>query len=286
MTSPFIILLAIVWGIFGLWGFLRGWKSALVMLVMIVGSLLLLSIAPEKVAEMFDYINKAVAMATGGNKDFINTAPSSLVVIILNGAVILGFLLGLLRIFRTKPSFSGFLLGFINGYFYTAYMLAALVPQWAILPLPIKIPGLTIRPAVNRRPRRRPARVCPAPSWSGIETALRGAMPAVRDRCRHLSIYLADRPHRESKQPEGVNPMSPVDLVFLIVILLFGIIGIVRGVAKELGVTVMLLARADGLAADWVSMFLPQITSMLNQVFGISPDQRAEIFVAMLPIAS
>ena len=48
-----------------------------------------------------------------------------------------------MRIFRTKPSFSGFLLGFINGYFYTAYMLAALVPQWAILPLPIKIPGLT-----------------------------------------------------------------------------------------------------------------------------------------------
>jgi hypothetical protein len=143
MTVSFVILLAIVWGVFGLWGFLRGWKSALVMLVMIIGSLLLLSIAPEKVAEMFDYINKAVAMMTGGDKDFINTAPSSLVVIILNGAVILGFLIGLLRVFNTKPTFSGFLLGFINGYFYTAYMLAALVPQWAILPLPIKIPGLT-----------------------------------------------------------------------------------------------------------------------------------------------
>ena len=107
MTVSFLILLAIVWGIFGLWGFLRGWKSALVMLVLIVGSLLLLSIAPERVAAMFDYINKAVAMVTGGNKDFINTAPSSLVVIMLNGAVILGFLVGLLRIFRTKPSFSG-----------------------------------------------------------------------------------------------------------------------------------------------------------------------------------
>jgi hypothetical protein len=126
MTVSFVILLAIVWGMFGLWGFLRGWKAALVMLVMILGSLLMLSAAPEKV----------------GDKDFIDTAPSSLVVIILNGAVILGFLIGLLRIFRTKPSFSGFLLGFINGYFYTAYMLAALVPQWAILPLPIKIPGL------------------------------------------------------------------------------------------------------------------------------------------------
>ena len=92
---------------------------------------------------MFDYINKAAALMTGGNKPLINTAPSSLVVIMLIGAVILGFLIGLLRIFRTKPSFMGFLLGFINGYFFTAYMLAALVPQRAILPLPIKIPGLT-----------------------------------------------------------------------------------------------------------------------------------------------
>jgi hypothetical protein len=143
MTVSFVILLAIVWGIFGLWGFLRGWKAALVMLVMILGSLLLLSAAPEKVAQIFDYVNKAVEMATGGSKPVISTAPADLIVIVLNMAVIAGFFLGLLRIFRSKPSLSGFLLGFINGYFYTAYMLAALVPQWAILPLPIKIQGLT-----------------------------------------------------------------------------------------------------------------------------------------------
>ncbi len=143
MSVAFLVFLAIVWGIFGLWGFLRGWKAALVMLVLVVGSLLVLAIAPEQVQKIFDYINKAAAMVTGGTKPLINTAPSSLVVILLNGAVILGFLLGLLKIFRTKPTFMGFLLGFINGYFYTAYMLAALAPQRAILPLPIKIPGLT-----------------------------------------------------------------------------------------------------------------------------------------------
>jgi len=169
MTVSFVILLAIVWGIFGLWGFLRGWKSALVMLVMILGSLLMLSIAPEKVAEMFDYINKAVEMATGGSKPVIDTAPSSLVVIILNGAVILGFLLGLLRIFRTKPSFSGFLLGFINGYFYTAYMLAALVPQWAILPLPIKIPGLNSVP-LSTAIASPPSQGLPGAIVEGLET--------------------------------------------------------------------------------------------------------------------
>jgi hypothetical protein len=142
MTVSFVILLAIVWGMFGLWGFLRGWKAALVMLVMILGTLIMLSAAPEKIAQIFDYVNKAVEMATGGSKPVISTAPADLIVIVLNMAVIAGFLLGLLRIFRSKPSFSGFLLGFINGYFYTAYMLAALVPQWAILPLPIKIQGL------------------------------------------------------------------------------------------------------------------------------------------------
>jgi hypothetical protein len=143
MTVAFILFLAIVLGIFGLWGFLRGWKAALVMLVLIVGSLLLLSVAPESVQAIFDYINKAAALVTGSTKPLINTAPSSLVVFMLIGAVILGFLLGFLRIFRAKPSFMGFLLGFISGYFFTAYMLAALMPQRAILPLPIKIPGLT-----------------------------------------------------------------------------------------------------------------------------------------------
>jgi len=143
MSVTFLVFLAIVWGSFGLWGYLRGWKAALVMLVLIVGSLLALAIAPNQVKQIFDYFNKAVGLMTGGTKPLINTAPSSLVVFLLNGAVIFGFLLGLLKIFRAKSTFMGFLIGFINGYLYTAYMLAALFPQRAILPLPIKIPGLS-----------------------------------------------------------------------------------------------------------------------------------------------
>jgi len=77
--------------------------------------------------------------------------------------------------------------------------------------------------------------------------------------------------------------MSPVDLVFLILILLFGIIGIVRGVAKELGVTVMLLLALTVLELLG-SMFLPQITKMLNQVFGMSPASVSN-FLAMFSIA-
>ena len=48
MTVSFVIFLAIIWGIFGLWGFLRGWKAALVMLVMILGTLLMLSLGARK----------------------------------------------------------------------------------------------------------------------------------------------------------------------------------------------------------------------------------------------
>lgn len=143
MSVSFLVFLAIIWGIFGLWGFLRGWKAALLMLVFIIGTLLMLSLAMPQVQEMFDYVNKAATMVTGSSTPVIKTTPANMTVIMLSGAVILAFLLGLLRIFRTKPSFSGFLLGFFNGYLFSAYMLAALLPQRAILPLPIKIPGLT-----------------------------------------------------------------------------------------------------------------------------------------------
>ena len=77
--------------------------------------------------------------------------------------------------------------------------------------------------------------------------------------------------------------MSPVDLVFLVLILIFGIIGIVRGVAKELGVTVMLLLALTVLELMG-TMFLPQITQMLNQVFGMNPASVPD-FLAMVSIA-
>ena len=65
--------------------------------------------------------------------------------------------------------------------------------------------------------------------------------------------------------------MGPIGLVFLVVMLLFGVVGIVRGVAKELGVTVMLLAALMVLQL-MDSMFKARITQMLNQAFGIPPS--------------
>jgi hypothetical protein len=65
--------------------------------------------------------------------------------------------------------------------------------------------------------------------------------------------------------------MGPIGLVFLVVMVLFGIIGIVRGVAKELGVTVMLLAALMILQLI-DSLFKAKIAQMLNQAFGIPPS--------------
>ncbi len=52
--------------------------------------------------------------------------------------------------------------------------------------------------------------------------------------------------------------MTPVGIVFLVVMLLFGVIGIVRGVAKELGVTTMLLLALMVLEIMYSSMFASQ----------------------------
>ena len=73
--------------------------------------------------------------------------------------------------------------------------------------------------------------------------------------------------------------MGPIGLVFLIVMLLFGVIGIVRGPARELGVTVMLLAALMVLQLI-DSMFKTKITQMLNQVFGI-PASSVPVFLAI-----
>lgn len=64
--------------------------------------------------------------------------------------------------------------------------------------------------------------------------------------------------------------MTPVGVVFLVVMLLFGVIGIVRGVAKELGATTMLLVALMLLQLT-VTLFASRIASFLTQVFGVSP---------------
>lgn len=143
MGVPFLLLLAVVAAVFAVYGFVRGTKATLVITVCIVGALLILSLFGNEVAKVVGFFNKALGMLLDTEAPLISTAPSTLVPLTLIGAIVVGFFLGLLKVFKGKPSVGGLLLGLVNGYLFIAYMLAARMPQVAFLWLPIKIPGLT-----------------------------------------------------------------------------------------------------------------------------------------------
>jgi hypothetical protein len=73
--------------------------------------------------------------------------------------------------------------------------------------------------------------------------------------------------------------MTPVGVVFLVVMLVFGIVGIVRGVGKELGITTMLLLALMLLQLT-ATLFASRIASFLTQVFGVSPADVPTIIAA------
>ncbi len=57
--------------------------------------------------------------------------------------------------------------------------------------------------------------------------------------------------------------MGPVEIVFLVVIAIFGVIGIVRGYQRELGVTTLLVAALAG-----VTLLEQFVGPRLNQAYG------------------
>jgi hypothetical protein len=165
MGSLAIVTLAIVMAGFGIYGYQRGTKVGVLMAGMIVGALLLMSIFGQEMVTLINGIDKAIRFAFGGGLQALGggtagagaalaqmqsaqplvsaESPGTAVVLVVGTAVVLAFFLGLLKAFRGSPSFAGLVLGLISGYLVTAYLLAALVPQAGLLPLPITIPGLS-----------------------------------------------------------------------------------------------------------------------------------------------
>jgi hypothetical protein len=159
-----MIVLAVVMAAFGIYGYQRGTKVSLLMVGMVVGALLLMSIFGEQVAALINGLAKALqfvfsgglqALGNGGDsagavlshmrstKPLVSSeSPGAGVIMILGTAIVIAFLLGLLNGLRGSPSFAGLVLGLISGYLVTAYLLAALALETAILPLPFKVPGL------------------------------------------------------------------------------------------------------------------------------------------------
>lgn len=74
--------------------------------------------------------------------------------------------------------------------------------------------------------------------------------------------------------------MSPVEFIFIAILIVFGLIGIVRGAGKELGVTAMLLI---GLLLIKLldTQFRDSFSNLLQKAFGVNP-QTVPAVIAMI----
>ncbi len=142
MGTPFLILLAVIWALFGLWCYQRGTKFALLLLGLIAGVLFALSVAPNLITKGFRYVNAAAKLFSGSEEDLVGGKPVDQIMILLVGALALAAVLSLLKAFRGRHSIVAFFLGLLSGYTVTSYTTARLLPNLAFLPLPIKIEGL------------------------------------------------------------------------------------------------------------------------------------------------
>lgn len=161
-----LILLATIMALFGVLGYLRGAKSSLFTAIVIWLGLVLITQANEKIGTAINGLAFGVvfilsgglgALGGGGDRaaalsEVIKNMPPVPVLVNPDGtgigliAVFLllalaGFLLGMLKIFRSKASLWGLLIGLANGYVLSAFLLPRLLPDVGLrLPL---LGGLT-----------------------------------------------------------------------------------------------------------------------------------------------
>lgn len=168
-----LIVLATVMALFGVFGYLRGTKSSLFTAIVIWVGLVLITQAGGKLATAVNGLAFGVvfvlsgglgALGGGGDRaaalsDVFDKMPKVPVLINSDGAgigtiaifvllVIVGFLLGMLKVFKSKSSVWGLLIGLANGYVLSAFLLPRLLPDAAVrLPLPGGFAGTGSAPA-------------------------------------------------------------------------------------------------------------------------------------------
>lgn len=162
-----LILLATVMAVFGVFGYLRGFKSILLSTVIIWLGLVLVSRFGGLIAKTVNGLNYAVRFAlagglgalggSGDKGEAINqvfermgavkpliradgTGPGMILVFLL--LVMIGLLLGALKTLKTRSSPLSLILGLLNGYVVTAYLLRMALPEAGLLlPLPAGLLG-------------------------------------------------------------------------------------------------------------------------------------------------
>lgn len=161
----FIMLaVATIMTAFGVIGFLRVTKaSAIILALLLLGPALLRAFGERLIA----IINRLGLFILGGGmsalaggdagkglsealsksgKPLIDpAAPATFYLLMFYLIVLIALLIGSLKPFKLSGrfSFSGLLLGLVNGYIVAAYSLAVLFPEFAILPTPLAIKGMT-----------------------------------------------------------------------------------------------------------------------------------------------
>jgi hypothetical protein len=133
-----LIILATIMATLGVVGFLRGGKSAFATSVFVVGGLLLISMNEKQIVAA---INQQQPKLIPAN------APGPAMAVVMLFLFALGLLIGGSRALRGRPSISGMLLGLINGYLMTTFLLTALgLGALVQLPLPFGLGTLVQLP--------------------------------------------------------------------------------------------------------------------------------------------
>jgi hypothetical protein len=144
-----LLMVATIMAIFGLIGFMRVTRASVLLLGIMLGGLVFLRLFGERLVK---FVNAGWAFVrSGGSGDgspslLVNPQdPAFFYLLVFYGFVLVGLGLGSLKSFKLQGrfSFSGLLLGLINGYIVAAYSVDVLFPSYAILPVPIQVPGMT-----------------------------------------------------------------------------------------------------------------------------------------------
>jgi hypothetical protein len=158
-----MLVVAAIMTTFGVIGFLRVTRASVIILAaLLIGPAFLRAFGTRLIAIInrlggFFLGGGMGALAGGDNTKSLSDALSKSSTTLINpGApaeffltvfyffVLIGLLVGSLKPFKLsgKYSFSGLLLGLVNGYIVAAYSIAVLFPEFAILPVPIEVKGM------------------------------------------------------------------------------------------------------------------------------------------------
>jgi hypothetical protein len=144
-----LLVVAVIMAVFALIGFIRVTRASVLLLAIMLGGLIFLRIFGER---LIKFINAGWAFVRSGGSGTGSVSllidpqdPAAFYLLMFYLFVLIGLGLGLLRSLQLQGrfSFSGMLIGLINGYIVAAYTVDVLFPAFAFLPVPIQVPGMT-----------------------------------------------------------------------------------------------------------------------------------------------